>query len=45
MMSVVPQPNDRPRKILIVSHRAQACRAQEKGHAVHRWFEPDPAGR
>jgi hypothetical protein len=43
VMSVVPQPDHRSAKILFISDRTQACRAQEKGHAIHRRFESDPA--
>src|SRR5947199_5426686 len=44
MMSVVPQPDYRPRNVVFISDRAQARRAQKEGHTMHRWFESDPAG-
>src|SRR6267378_122676 len=43
-MSVVPQPDFRPGKVVFIADRAHARCAQKKGHTIHRWFESDPAG-
>src|SRR6185295_7821924 len=45
VIGVVPEPDHWVGEVAIVSHRAEASRAQEERHAVHRWFEPDPARR
>src|SRR5437016_1049762 len=44
MMSVVPQPDYRPGKVVFISDCAEASSAQEKGHAILRRFESNPAG-